>query len=141
MVAGLAVRAWSSLGLVVSLADDSAGHHPVRLQSPARNGLGCIMTSAASGLFPLVLPGDRRTEIRCGESDLSITGTLRATRGVWEPHVQAYLERTIAPDWVCLDIGANVGIHTLNLATVAKNGEVFAFEADPQNYAWLAETV
>jgi FkbM family methyltransferase len=60
---------------------------------------------------------------------------------VWEPHVQRFLVDLVKPDWVCLDIGANIGVHTLCLAALAHQGAVHAFEADPTNYAVLSRNV
>jgi len=89
----------------------------------------------------LQLPHGRMVEIACGQSDISIGGALAFSGGDWEPHLRAFFERTIRPDWVCLDIGANVGIHTLAMAVLAAEGRVVAFEADPGNFAWLSRNV
>jgi FkbM family methyltransferase len=97
--------------------------------------------TAASELISIALSGGRRAELRCGSNDLSITAPLRASNGEWEPHLRAFFEHTIQPDWVCFDIGANIGIHTLNLATLATQGRVVAFEADSRNLEWLGENI
>jgi FkbM family methyltransferase len=85
----------------------------------------------------LRLPHDRTTEVECAPGDLSISGQLRASDGDWEPHVRRYLESVVRPDWVCLDIGANLGAHTLSLAVLAHEGQVVAFEADSANFELL----
>ena len=55
--------------------------------------------------------------------------------GRWEPDVTACLERFCRPGATVLDIGANVGAHTLRLARrVGKAGRVFAFE--PTEFAF-----
>ncbi len=51
------------------------------------------------------------------------------------------LERVVRPDWVCLDIGANIGAHTLALAVLACRGEVFAFEASGGNFGYLERNI
>lgn len=50
-------------------------------------------------------------------------------RGVFEPHVTRLLERLTCEGGVAVDIGANIGAHTLTLAkTLGVNGTVLAFE-------------
>lgn len=90
---------------------------------------------------PLVLPRARSTTVVCGNAPLSITASLVATHGDWEPHIRGFLERNVRPDWVCLDIGANIGIHTLSMSVLATAGEVIAFEADRQNFMWLSQNI
>ncbi|MBL8839664.1 MAG: FkbM family methyltransferase [Alphaproteobacteria bacterium] len=89
----------------------------------------------------LHLPNGRTVQIACHHSDISIGGALAFSGGDWEPHLRSFFERTIRPDWVCLDIGANVGIHTLSMAVLAPEGRVVAFEADPGNFELLIRNV
>jgi FkbM family methyltransferase len=86
----------------------------------------------------LLLPKGQTAEVECLSGDLSIARHLLATGGEWEPHVRRYLETVVQPEWVCLDIGANLGVHTLTLAVLAHQGQVIAFEADASNFALLA---
>ena len=86
----------------------------------------------------LVLPKGQTAEIECFSGDLSITRHLVATGGEWEPHVRRYLETVVQPGWGCLDIGANLGAHTMALAVLAHQGRVVAFEADASNFALLS---
>jgi FkbM family methyltransferase len=44
----------------------------------------------------------------------------------------------VQSDWVCIEIGAKLGAHTLSLATLAEDGKVFAFESDTANFALLS---
>lgn len=90
---------------------------------------------------PLVLPGGRSITVSCGDADLSITGSLVATQGNWEPHIRKFLEANVRSDWVCLDIGANIGIHTLSMSILANAGQVVAFEADSRNFTWLSSNI
>jgi FkbM family methyltransferase len=55
--------------------------------------------------------------------------------GQFEPPTAAACARHVRPDWCVLDIGANIGAHTLNLARlVGAQGKVIAFE--PTAYAF-----
>jgi len=47
----------------------------------------------------------------------------------------------IKPDAICLDIGANVGLSTLALASLATRGQVFALEADARTCRCLTHNI
>lgn len=52
----------------------------------------------------------------------------------FEPHVTAVLRDLCRPGFRCVDIGANVGYHTVRLASlVGEEGSVLAIEANPDN--------
>jgi FkbM family methyltransferase len=91
------------------------------------------------GTAPLRLPRGGRATIVGDPHDLSIVEPLRASRGHWEPHVGRTLERVVEPDWVCLDVGANIGTFTLPLACLA--ARVVAFEANPATFRHLTANV
>jgi FkbM family methyltransferase len=55
--------------------------------------------------------------------------------GAFEPGTQATLKRLVKPGDVVLDIGANIGAHTMGIAqSVGPQGRVFAFE--PADFAY-----
>jgi FkbM family methyltransferase len=58
--------------------------------------------------------------------------------GVWEPAITAYVSGLLRPGDTVIDIGANVGAHTL-LAShlVGPTGKVYAIEASPSIYRRL----
>jgi FkbM family methyltransferase len=62
--------------------------------------------------------------------------------GVWEPGITAYLSQALAPGDIVIDIGANVGYHTL-LAShlVGTEGQVHAIEASPHIFRLLTENL
>jgi len=67
--------------------------------------------------------------------DLGESIDLRLYLRRFEPEVAAALRREARPGMTALDIGANVGAHTLLLASlVGPSGRVIAFE--PTDYAW-----
>jgi len=47
------------------------------------------------------------------------------------------LQELIRPDFVCLDVGANIGIYTVLLADMAPQGSIYAFEPDERAYHLL----
>jgi hypothetical protein len=78
---------------------------------------------------PLILPRGATTVVTGEERDLTVFAVLRGLNGDWEPHIRRFLERTVQTNWVCVDIGANIGTHTLAMASMATEGTVVAFEA------------
>jgi len=62
--------------------------------------------------------------------------------GCYEPHVRRCLSALLREGDVFLDVGAHIGFFTgVAAARVGPQGKVFAFEADPSNYAKLAHNV
>ena len=54
----------------------------------------------------------------------------------------ALIGRVVQPGMVAIDVGANLGFHTLGLARrVGGGGRVYALEPDPDNFRLLARTV
>lgn len=60
-------------------------------------------------------------------------------RQQWEPHIQNVLGSIIRPDDVFLDIGANIGIHTVFASKLAK--EVIAIEPNKETFKHLLKTI
>jgi FkbM family methyltransferase len=55
-----------------------------------------------------------------------------------EPELRALMRQLPLEGSVCLDIGANVGLHTVLMSRlVGRSGRVFAFEPDPHNFRLL----
>jgi FkbM family methyltransferase len=50
-------------------------------------------------------------------------------------------EKVVKPDSVCLDVGANVGLSTLALASLATMGRVLAIEPDARTCQFLAHNI
>ena len=56
----------------------------------------------------------------------------------WERDLQELLAAMSLRDGVCLDIGANIGVHSLLMSElVGPAGRVYAFEPEPRNFALL----
>lgn len=59
--------------------------------------------------------------------------------GKWEPHIESVFKRLVRPGYLALNIGANMGYHTIKLATVAKS--VVAFEPQRKIYNQLCANI
>jgi len=73
-----------------------------------------------------------------GDIRVNINTRFKVERIMWsdafEPALIHLLQRTARPDWVALDVGANVGAVTLALARfTSPTGRVHAFEPGPPN--------
>jgi len=65
-------------------------------------------------------------------------GRMLYLGGDHEPEVRSLLRRLPLEGGVCVDVGANVGLHTMLMSRlVGPNGTVFAFEPDPDNFRLL----
>jgi FkbM family methyltransferase len=51
-----------------------------------------------------------------------------AHTGVWEPHLYDFAEQILKANSNVIDLGANFGYHTVGLARMIPDGQVFAFE-------------
>jgi FkbM family methyltransferase len=61
--------------------------------------------------------------------------------GEYEPETTAFMMRTIRPDFVCIDVGANFGYYTCLMAKLSWLGRTMSFEPDPQVFALLRDNV
>ncbi len=74
---------------------------------------------------------------------LDAVDSLRlSTRGDYEQFITKLLTTEIKEGDVVVDVGANIGYHTLSLARlVGKKGKVYAFEPHPENFALLKKNL
>ena len=74
-------------------------------------------------------------------SDVDLTPSI-LLHGHWEPHVEKAVTNSLRPGDTVIDVGANVGYHTLAMASaVGPNGTVHAFEANPEVMRLLRATM
>jgi FkbM family methyltransferase len=74
--------------------------------------------------------------IQCSPNDLIQRMILHF--GVWEPDVSRVIERSLGAGDVFVDVGANIGYHSLlALSRVRPGGRVVAIEASPRTFALL----
>lgn len=55
-----------------------------------------------------------------------------AATGAFESHLMKLIPQFVKPDTVFLDIGANIGLHSLNVAAQVPSAKTLAFEPHPQ---------
>lgn len=74
--------------------------------------------------------------------NLQLPGLIEETiheRGAWEPELIRFLEQYVRPDSIFVDVGANIGYHTLYMASHGDDVRCVAFEPHPENYRSLVE--
>jgi FkbM family methyltransferase len=84
---------------------------------------------------------DRIFSIVGSPNDDSVFNPIAIENGNWEPHVMDVMASLVRPTDVCLDIGANLGAHTMVLADLASQGNVYAFEPSSLNARYLRENI
>ena len=56
-------------------------------------------------------------------------------KGTWETYLTNLLNNILEPDMIVIDVGANIGYHTLTMSKlVGSNGRVYAFEPSKINH-------
>ena len=69
-------------------------------------------------------------------------GRVLAVTGSWEPHVTTAFRRLLSPGDVAIDVGANIGYHTLLAAKlVGPGGHVYAFEPAAGTFTALTANI
>jgi FkbM family methyltransferase len=67
------------------------------------------------------------------KSDISVSREILSSKD-YEPHLRAFVQRTLKPEMSVIDIGANIGFYTLMFASiVGPRGKVFSFEPNTEN--------
>ena len=100
------------------------------------------MESKETQIINLKVPfGDRTFTLSGSAADKSVVGAIEDAGGIWEPEIMGLMSRLIQKDDICLDIGANVGVHTLAMAALAPLGHVHAFEPSSANFKHLSDNI
>jgi FkbM family methyltransferase len=101
-----------------------------------------LQISGAPNRSILKVPYSDRTFIVVGSpNDHSVFNQIGINGGLWEPQIVEVMAALIKPTDVCLDIGANLGAHTVVLADLAFRGSVYAFEPSSINASFLSENI
>jgi len=84
---------------------------------------------------PEVTAHVRGRKMRVDVRDYPIGQTLYLD-GDYEPELQDLMRHLSLSGSVSLDVGANIGLHTLTMSELAgASGQVFAFEPEAHNYS------
>lgn len=70
----------------------------------------------------------------------SISNTIKST-GRWEPWLTHLYQKFIKTDFTCVDVGANIGWHTVNIGNLCKDGITYAFEPQSDIYNILSSNI
>ena len=76
-------------------------------------------------------PAVRRIETRRGPlliTDRDFIGKKLETDGDWEPYVYDFASMVLGEHSNAIDLGANIGVHSISFSRLAPHGETFAFE-------------
>src|SRR5688572_27417451 len=57
----------------------------------------------------------------------------------YEPHETELVKKIVKKDWMCLDVGANIGFYTILMSKLSDF--VYAYEPEPTNYELLRENI
>lgn len=89
----------------------------------------------------LKLPDGHLYKVTGAFHDRSVIGTIESQSGLYEPHVMKVIQRIVKSDFICMDIGANIGAITLAIAKEASNGRCFSIECSSKNYSYLVRNI
>lgn len=74
-------------------------------------------------------------------ADVSVVAEIRRT-GWWEPHVMEAIVRWLPPGGTFVDVGANIGVHSvLGALRVGNTGHVLALEGSPITHSVLVQNL
>lgn len=84
---------------------------------------------------------DRTYRITGSEHDAGVVGELDRSGGRYQDDLALLLRRRLPVDGVAVDGGAHVGVLTVLLAGLCRQGGVHAFEPAPETYAYLVRNL
>lgn len=87
------------------------------------------------------LPFGKSFLITGSSKDISIIRQIELTFNKYEPNITNLLKQIIDKDYLCLDVGANIGTISLTLAYLAPSGKVYAFEPSAKNIPFLVKNI
>jgi len=99
-----------------------------------------------SNLKTVILNLPQQVLLRIGEQSFDISGSSLdkslihhiEVNGCYEPHLQLALMSFISDGDLCIDVGANIGVHSILMSRlVGSSGQVYCYEASPDNHSYL----
>ena len=130
----------------IATVQRAIGGEPVSVEA-ARRVLGVLDQQVSSS--PVTIrwgPDDLQfadvADVRLALDRADASVSVQIVEGAYEPHVAATLDRLLRPGDVFVDVGANIGYHTVRGArSVGSTGRVIAVEANPENARLIAHTI
>ncbi|MCR8843832.1 FkbM family methyltransferase [Paenibacillus sp. SC116] len=89
----------------------------------------------------LRIPDEQKTYVLTSNQADAILQGVEQANGYYEPHLMRWIQKNIAADAICMDVGANLGAISIAMAHQAKQGIVYAFEPSAHNYRYLSFNV
>lgn len=93
-----------------------------------------------SPVFKKVVIDDVSFDIRVNPENGSVDKEIYVY-GAYEPDVLRSIRKYLRPDSVCVDIGGNIGQHSLYMSRVAEKGSVDVFEPLPRLVSQIQESI
>ena len=75
------------------------------------------------------------------DADRGVLLSIEEHDGRYEEGIARLLRRTLPRDGVAVDVGANIGVLSVLMASLCNRGRVYAFEPAKENFAYLARNV
>ncbi len=87
------------------------------------------------------LPTGKKVKLTGANKDKSIIGAIELSDGYYEKEIMAKLTDILKPEFVCFDVGANIGALSLAFADIISDGTVYSIEVGHDNYRYLTENI
>jgi FkbM family methyltransferase len=131
---GLGARLAAKPGLAATVLVGLRSVPGRRLRTAVYRNVSLPLVRRMTGLLEVPVSGGWRMLV----DPADVLGRMVVTTGVWEPDVTAALRSLLRPGDVFVDVGANVGYHTLLASRlVGPGGRVLAVEPGAASYAAL----
>lgn len=89
----------------------------------------------------LQLPDGDKYLVTGALNDRSIIGAIELSEGFYERNVMEIIREVVKPNFVCMDIGANIGVLSIAIAKSAFAGKVYSIEVSTINHAYLSKNI
>lgn len=76
-----------------------------------------------------------------GDQGDSSVFTMLSRDGVYEPWIAKLFQSIILEDFFCFDIGANIGVLSVEMSQLATKGQVFSFEPFTKSFTYLCHNI
>lgn len=92
-------------------------------------------------LVKLKVPfSEKEFSLKGSSNDKSILNPIEL-KEYYSPHIMNLLKNIVKPNTISLDIGANIGIISLVLSFLSREGKVYSFEPASENFYYLEQNI